>query len=145
MSESSETTKPVIEHIFILRGPRAADYWTEQEEFAGLDWKLLQEEYFGFAWLDRVHYRKFESDLWVVVIEDSSCDNPCCIDLTVSVPVLEWCVDKLVIEEFRDGQVAHPPPHKCEGCEKEFPKCRADALPLQKRKVAVRVRQLWFL
>eukprot|EP00918_Siedleckia_nematoides_P073793 GHVU01161195.1.p1 GENE.GHVU01161195.1~~GHVU01161195.1.p1 ORF type:complete len:146 (+),score=16.03 GHVU01161195.1:1524-1961(+) len=145
MSESSKAAGPDIEHIFVLRGPKAADFWTQQEEFAGLAWQLLQEEYYGFAWLDRVHYRRIDPGLWAVVVEDSSCSNPCCIGLTVSVPVLDWCVDQLVIEEFRDGQIVQPPPYQCEWCGKCLPKRRADALPLEKRGVAVRIRQFWYL
>eukprot|EP00918_Siedleckia_nematoides_P090701 GHVU01199351.1.p1 GENE.GHVU01199351.1~~GHVU01199351.1.p1 ORF type:complete len:146 (-),score=9.90 GHVU01199351.1:367-804(-) len=145
MSESSGPAGPEIEHIFILRGPKAANFWTQQEEFAGLAWQLLQEEYFGFAWLDLVHYKKLDPGLWAVVVEDSTCVNPCCIDLTVSVPVYDWCVDKLVIEEFRDGQEVRHPRYKCDQCQLFLPEQRPDALPLEKRKVAVRRRQWWFL
>eukprot|EP00918_Siedleckia_nematoides_P089429 GHVU01196572.1.p1 GENE.GHVU01196572.1~~GHVU01196572.1.p1 ORF type:complete len:134 (+),score=8.84 GHVU01196572.1:432-833(+) len=132
MSESPTDTISGVENIFILRGPRAIEFWTCPDESC------------GFTWLNRVSYRKLAFELWAVVVEDSSCLNPCCIAVQLSVPHLEWCVDRLEIEEFRDGFLPQPPRSKCESCGIRVSTLRNPTAQLEGRVLPVRVRAVWF-
>eukprot|EP00918_Siedleckia_nematoides_P062101 GHVU01135466.1.p1 GENE.GHVU01135466.1~~GHVU01135466.1.p1 ORF type:complete len:146 (+),score=12.23 GHVU01135466.1:698-1135(+) len=145
MSIGSRDWQPEIDNLFILRGPRAADFWLNQEEFAGLDWKLLQEDYFGLAWLERVHYKQLDQFLWLVLVEDQSCVNPCRIRAQISDPTGDFSIEKLEILEYRDGYKPEWPERKCERCELVGPVWEETSLPCERGPGPIRIGVVWFL
>eukprot|EP00918_Siedleckia_nematoides_P066891 GHVU01145503.1.p1 GENE.GHVU01145503.1~~GHVU01145503.1.p1 ORF type:complete len:146 (+),score=5.41 GHVU01145503.1:838-1275(+) len=145
MSVGSRDWQPEVESLFILRGPRAVDFWINQEEFAGLNWQIFQEDYFGLAWLDCAHYKQLDQFLWLVLVEDSSCTNPCRIHAEVSVPGRSFSIEKLEIHEYRDGYSPEWPERECQRCGFVRPVWEETTLPFGNRQAPVRMRVLWFL
>eukprot|EP00918_Siedleckia_nematoides_P073524 GHVU01160460.1.p3 GENE.GHVU01160460.1~~GHVU01160460.1.p3 ORF type:complete len:146 (+),score=10.51 GHVU01160460.1:290-727(+) len=145
MSVGSRDWQPEIENLFILRGPQAIDFWVKQEEFAGLDWQLLQADYFGFAWLECVHYKQLDQFLWLVLVEDQSCTNPCRAHAEISIPGRQYSIEKIEIVEYRDGYLPDFPSLECKRCGFVSPAWEETSLPFDVRKSPVRIGVMWFL
>eukprot|EP00918_Siedleckia_nematoides_P084021 GHVU01184229.1.p1 GENE.GHVU01184229.1~~GHVU01184229.1.p1 ORF type:complete len:136 (-),score=1.74 GHVU01184229.1:214-621(-) len=135
MSVGSRDWQPDIDTLFILRGPRAANFW------------LTQEDYYSFslAWLECFHYKQLDQFLWVVVVEDQSCTNPCRVRALISDPAGDYNIEKLEILEYRDGYQPTWPERRCERCERVGPVWEETSLPCESGPGPCRIGVVWFL
>eukprot|EP00918_Siedleckia_nematoides_P081052 GHVU01177791.1.p1 GENE.GHVU01177791.1~~GHVU01177791.1.p1 ORF type:complete len:134 (-),score=3.81 GHVU01177791.1:383-784(-) len=67
MSTASQPATVALENIIICRRCSGHGFWSRQSEG------------FAFEWLDQVDYLRVKERVWLVLIEKSTCTNPCLI------------------------------------------------------------------